>query len=175
MAQDLLFIEEVDVRRADDPDDTRVFTITKLALPKLTRKTAAHSAGGGTGDVNYVLPMLEAVEPAFSVKGLDPGTLAAFGFVPGSLDKWTLAGAARNTTTNRIVPVRATIRGVIAEWSPGENSPGDLADLDHSFKEVTYYDLVVDGKEWFAWGVRPRIGRSMGVDWFAPYVAALGA
>ena len=85
------------------------------------------------------------------------------------------AAAVRDTSTNRILPVRATVRGTLAEWNPGEHTPGESLDCDHAFHEVTYYDLFVDNREWFAWGVRPRIGRSFGVDWFGPYIAALGA
>ncbi len=173
--QELLLVEEVDVRRLDDPDDSRVLTITKMLLPPLKRKTVEHTAGGGVGTVKYVLPMIEAIEPTMSVKGLDRGTLAAFGFIPGQIGAWTMAAALRDTSTNKILPVRATVRGTLAEWNPGEHSPGESLDCDHVFHEVTYYDLFVNNEEWFAWGVRPRIGRSFGVDWFGPYVNALGA
>lgn len=173
--QDILIIEEIDVRRADDPDDTRVLTITKMGIPKLTRKNAEHTPGGGVGTVNFVLPMLDAFEPAFSTKGLDTDTLAKFGLAAGQADKWTFAATVRNTRLNKVVPLRCTIRGIVSEWSPGENTPGDLADCDLSIKEVTYVDLYIDSKELFAWGFYERIGRSGGVDWFAQYKTALGA
>lgn len=173
--QDLLLLEQVDVRRTLDPEDSRVLTITKMALPKLERKSAEHTPGGGVGTVEFVLPMLNALAPTFSVKGLDRGTLRGFGFVAGRTDRWTFAGAVRNVTTNLIIPVRATIEGVIADWSPGEHTPGELIDCDHTLKEVKYYDLFVDGEELFAWGWRERIGRSGGEEWFAPYRSALGA
>lgn len=172
--QDLLIMEEVDVRRADDPDDSKVLTITKFGLPKLVRKTAEHGPGGGVGSVAFVLPMLNALEPTFSVKGLDLAVVRGFGFAPGVFDKWTFAATLRNTRTNKIVSVRSTIRGVIAEWSPNEHTPGDIADCDHAFREVTYADLVIDGVEEYAWGYYERIGRSGGIDWFAPYRNALG-
>lgn len=172
--QDILIMEEVDVRRADDPTDSRVLTINKLAMPTLERETVEHKPGGGVGSVNFVLPMLKALQPTFSVKGLDFGTLAAFGFVPGVLDKWTFAASIRNTRTNKIIGARATIRGVISAWKPNEHTPGDVADCDHTFDEVTYGDLVIDGVEQYAWGFYERIARTGGVDWFAPYRIALG-
>jgi P2 family phage contractile tail tube protein len=177
MPQDLLLMEEVDVRRADDPtgDTSKVLTITKMALVTPERKEAEHTPGGGVGTVNFLLPMLNALEPKFSVKGIDRDAIRGFGFVPGAFDKWTFAATLRNTRTNEVIPVRSTLRGLISTWAPGEHTPGELIDCDHTLKEVTYADLVVDGEELFAWGFYERIARSGGIDWFARYRNALGA
>ncbi|WP_018261540.1 phage major tail tube protein [Methylobacterium sp. WSM2598] len=174
MAQDILIMEEVDVRRADDSDDTRVFTINKMALPGLKRKTSEHTPGGGTGTVNFALPMIDALEPKFSVKGVDLDVLRKFGFSAGTNDKWTFASTLRNKKTNRLLPVRATIQGVVCEWSPGEHTPGELIDCDHSLMEVTYYELVVNNEQIFKWSFYTREWIHGGTDVFAEYRAALG-
>ncbi|BAQ50412.1 phage major tail tube protein [Methylobacterium aquaticum] len=175
MAQDILIIEEVDVRRADDPDDTRVFSINKMGLPSLKRKEAEHTPGGGVGTINFLLPMADAFEPKFAVKGLDLDVLRKFGFTAGVFDKWTFAASLRNKRTNKLVPVRTTIQGIVSEWAPGEHTPGELLDCDHTLKEVRYVDLVIDGEEIFAWSFYGRFWRSGGVDLFAEYRTALGA
>ncbi|WP_018261366.1 phage major tail tube protein [Methylobacterium sp. WSM2598] len=174
MAQDILIIEEVDVRRADDGDDTRVFTLNKMALPPIKRKTAEHTAGGGIGTVNYSLPMADAIEPKFSVKGVDLDVLTKFGFSAGVNDKWTFAASLRNKRTNKLLPLRATIQGIVSEWTPGEHSPGELIDCDHAMTEVTYYELVVNNEQIFKWSFYTREWFSGGVDVFAEYRAALG-
>ena len=167
-------MEQVDVRRADDPNDSKVLTLTKLGLPKLVRKKAEHTPGGGVGSINFVMPQLDAFEPTFSTKGHDPQVLREFGFAAGQFDKWTFAATLRNTRTNKIVPMRATIQGLISEWSPGDHTPGELINCDHTFAEVSYTDLTIAGEEIYAWGFYERIGRSGGRDWFAPYRSALG-
>ncbi|GEP11830.1 phage major tail tube protein [Methylobacterium gnaphalii] len=172
--QDLLLVEEVDVRRLDDPEDSRVCTITKMLLPAIKLKTAEHTAGGGVGTVKYRLPMIEALEPTMSVKGLDVGTIAAAGFIPGVSGGWIFAASVRNTSTNKIVPLRATVKGVVTEYTPGEHTPGELLDVDHAFHEVTDYELVVDGEQWFKFSARGRELVMYGVDLFEQYRTALG-
>lgn len=175
MAQDILIIEEVDVRRYDDPEDTRVFTLTKMALSPIKRKRSEHTPGGGIGTVDFALPMADAMEPTFSTKGLDLDVLRKFGFTSGTNDKWTYAATVRNKKTNALIPLRATIQGIVCEWSPGEHTPGELLDCDHSLMEVKYYQLVVDNVEIFCWDFYGRIWRNGGTDIFAEYRAALGA
>ncbi len=175
MSQNLLLVETVDVRRLDDPEDSRVETITKLVLPAIKFLTAEHLGGGSTGKVKYRLPMIEALEPTFSVKGLDRGSAAGVGLVPGATGGWTMAATVRDTAANKILPLRATIRGTVCEWTPGEHTPGELLDCDHAFHEITYYELVIGTEKWIEFGVRPRILWMRGEDVFGPYVAALGA
>lgn len=176
MSQDLLLMEEVDVRRADDPtgDTSKVLTITKMGLIQPERKSVEHTPGGGMGTVEFLLPMLNALEPKFSVKGVDRDSIRKFGFIPGRHDKWTFAATMRNVITNQIVPVRSTIKGLLSTWQPGEHTPGELIDCDHVLKEVRYADLFIDGEELFLWDWQARIARSGGEDWFAPYRNALG-
>jgi uncharacterized protein len=174
VAQDILIIEEVDVRRTDDPDDTRVFTITKMGLPELKRKNAEHTPGGGIGTVNFALPMADAFEPKFSVKGVDLDVLRKFGFTAGTNDKWTFASSLRNKKTNALLPVRVTLQGIVSQWSPGEHTPGELLDCDHTMTEVYYYKLVVGNERIFEWDFYARRWFNGDTDIFAEYRAALG-
>ena len=164
--QDLLLVEEVDVRRISDPEDSRVCTLSKMQLPAIKFKTWEHTAGGGFGVTEYMLPIIEALQPTMSTKGLDPGTMRALGAVLPVGDGWIFAAAVRDVANNKIVPVRATIVGVITEYTPGEHTPGsDPFDVDHAFKEVTSYELKIE----------PRVLISYGNDIGSRYTSALGA
>lgn len=173
--QDILIMEEVDVRRTDDPDDSRVLTITKFGLPKPVRKKADHTPGGGVGTVAFLMPMLDAFEPTFSVKGIDIDTLNKFGFAAGAHDTWTFAGTIRNKTTNRLMSFRCFICGIVADWSPGDHTPGELIDCDHTLAEVTKVQYELDGVELFHWDFYARIFNPGTGDIFAEYRNALGA
>ena len=172
--QDILIIEQVDVRRADDPDDSKEITINKVVFPQVKMKTSDHTPGGGVGSIKFVRPQIEAPEPAFSTKGLDLQVLSEIGFVPGAFDKWEFAATLRNTRLNTVVPVRFGIRGKIAEWNPGEFSPDDLLDCDHVIHEVNYMDLYIDNKEKLVWDFYGKKFRINGVDVRGPYSKALG-
>lgn len=172
--QDILIMEEVDARRTSDPDDSRVLTLTKFGLPKPTRKKVEHTPGGGVGSKNYLLPMLDAFEPTFSVKGIDIGTLQAFGFTAGSFDTWTFAATIRNKRTNKLLPFRCFIRGIVADWSPAEHTPGDLIDCDHTLAEVGMVRYELDGVLMFHWDFDARIFNPGSGDIFAEYRVALG-
>ena len=174
--QNLLLMETVDVRRTDDPDDSRVHTISKFVLPTLKRKTAEHTPGGGIGTVAHTLPMVDAFEPKFSVKGLDLDVMEKLGFSAGQADKWTFAATLRDKMTRKLMPARCTIVGVVSEWAPGEHTPGELIDCDHTINEVTYVEFEVDGIHRFTWSYYGRqwlVGANK-FDIFAEYRNALG-
>lgn len=168
-------MELVDVRRADEANDDRTETLSKFGLPMLSRKTVEHTGGGSLGTVEHVLPIINALEPKFSTKGIDLDVLRYLGLAPGVKDKWTFAATLRNKETNELFGIRCTIQGIVSEWSPNEHTPGELIDCDHVIKEVRYCDFFVGDEEIYAVSLkRPRFARSNGVDWFAPYRRALG-
>ena len=174
--QDLLLVEEVDVRRLSDPEDSRVCTISKMQLPAIKLKNWEHVAGGSFGAVKYGLPIIEALEPTMSTKGLDAGTMKALGAVLPVGDAWVFVAAVRDIANDVIVPVRATIVGRLIEYNPGEHTPGsDPFDVDHAYHEVTSYELKIGGDVWFAWSRKPRVLVCYGNDIGARYVSALGA
>lgn len=174
MAQPILIMEEVDVRRTSDPEDGRPLTITKFGLPKPVRKRADHTPGGGVGTKQYLLPMLDAFEPTFSVKGIDTDTLDKFGFTAGTHDTWTFAATIRNKANNKLLPFRCYIRGIIADWSPNDHTPGELIDCDHTIAEVGMVRYELDGVMKFHWDFDARIFNPGTGDIMAEYRTALG-
>lgn len=173
-AQPLYILEAVDLRRADEPDSSRAISIKSLTLPGITRKSSTHSPGGGVGDVDHVFPQINAIEPKFSVAGIDRDILQKFGFAAGVHDKWVFAGAFRNKQTTKMLPVRAIIQGVIADWSTGDFSIGEIVATDYTLKEVTHYEIIVDGNEDWYWDFYEREGRANGVSWMRDIRIALG-
>lgn len=166
--------EAVDVRRADEPETSRARTIDKLVLPGIKRKTVEFTPGGGIGTVNHVLPQIDAPEPKFSVKGLDLDVLTRMGFGAGQHDKWLFSGAVRDKRTTRLLPFRAVIEGIVAEWTPDEFSVGEFLGCDHAIHEVTHYELTLDGRELWYWDEDEQEARAGGVSWFAAIRNALG-
>ena len=173
--QDELLVEEVDVRRLDDPEDSRVCLLSKVQFPAIKLKTAETTPGGGALGVKRVLPIAEPLEPSYSTKGLDRGAAAAVGLIPGIYGGWTFAASVRNVENNTVLPVRATIKGTIAEYNIGEHTPGDLLDTDMVIHEVTDYELKIGNDIWFKISRKPRVLIMFGNDIFARYVSALGA
>ncbi|MBN9033751.1 MAG: phage major tail tube protein [Rhizobiales bacterium] len=174
MAQAALYLlTAVDVRRAMESDTSRAISITSLTMPELTLATGEHNPGGGVGAVNFSLPRVEALEPAFSVKGIDADIFNGC----GKPERWVFAGAysRRAPGGGGVVPARAIIEGVVNSWQPDESDPADFAGCTHAFAEVTHYELTLDGKEFFYWDWYERIFRRNGVDLFANHRRALGA
>ena len=173
-AQYPYIMEAVDVRRAQKPDTTRSKIIKTMALPALTRVTSEMMAGGSIAKLNLSFPQIEALEPKYATHGPDLDMLRNFGLSAGSeLDRWVFAGSMR-VRTGGVVPARATIEGVVNAWEPDENTPGELMGCNHTFAEVTHYELIIDGEELFYFDDDENIARSGGVDWFAPTRRALG-
>jgi uncharacterized protein len=172
--QPLYLLEAVDVRRADQPDSSRALTVSKLALPAIKFMTAEHKPGGGVGAVSFVLPQIEAVEPKFELKGFDADILANIGLLDGTQNKWVFAGAVREKRTGRVLPARAVIEGIVAEWEPEEHSAGEFVGCNHVLHEVTHYEFQFDGRELWYWDFWERIARRGGNDRYAAIRTALG-
>lgn len=174
-AAPLYIFEAVDVRRADEPDSSRVLTIEKLTLSPIKRLNTSFKPGGGVGEVKLVMPQIEAPEPKFSLKGIDFDIVEKFGFSPGVFDKFVFAASVRRKGSTTPIPFRAVIQGVISEWEPDEFAVGDLLGCSHVFNEVTHYSMSFGGVEKWYWDYEERVCRSGGVDWFSGTRNALGA
>ncbi len=173
MAQQSLYqLTAVDVRRTSAPDTLRGITIASITLPPLVFATGEHNPGGGVMAVNFSMPRLEAVEPAFSAKGIDADIFNGM----GQADRWVFAGAyqKRGPGGGSTVPGRAIIEGVINGWEPDESDPAEFQGCTHNFAEVTHYEFHLDGQELFYVDVWERILRVGGVDRFAAVRSALG-
>ena len=169
--QPLYLLTAVDVRRAEVAGDSRATTIVKITLPPITFATASHNPGGGVGSVDFLLPRVETVEPAFEAKGVDP---SVFG-VLGTRDKWTFAGALKDKKTGLDIPARAIIEGAVQEWTPDDSAPDEFAGCNHALKEVTHYEFLIDGEELWYWDFWERVIRTKGLDHNAGVRRALGA
>ncbi|UXS04476.1 phage major tail tube protein [Agrobacterium tumefaciens] len=169
MAQPFLTLVDIDARKSLESGSTRATIIAKMVIPPLRFKTTTRTAGGGVLDVDYSQDRLQPIEPAVSVHGFDSDLM------PGVKERWTLAAALRNRKTSAMVPVRVEIEGVIVEWSPDEADPGQFNGCNSIFKEVTHFELSIDGKEWWYVDEDERVIRRMGVDITAARRAALGA
>ncbi len=168
--QPLYMLTAVDVRRATEAGSSRAITVSKLTIPAITFATAGHNPGGGVMAVAFALPRIEAVEPAFEIKGLDTDV---FGDL-GSVGRWTFAGALRDKKTGRALPARAIIEGAIVEWTPDDADPSDFAGCNHAIKEVTHYEFWLDGSELWYVDFFERVLRRGGNDLFADERRALG-
>lgn len=169
--QPLYMLTAVDVRRATVTGNSRATTISKLTIPPIKFQTATHNPGGSVMGVDYSIPRIQALEPAFSIKGIDTDIFSGF----GQKDAWTFAGAYRDKKTNDAIPGRAVIEGAIVEWTPDESDPNEFQGCTHAFKEVTHFEFYLNGVELWYIDADERVIRANGVDLFAADRLALGA
>lgn len=169
--QPLYLLTAVDVRRATQAGSSRATTISKMTIPAIKIITAEHNPGGGVMAVDFAMPRIEKVEPAFEIKGFDTDVFGGF----GEVDRWTFAGAVRDKKTNKGQPARAVIEGAITEWTPDDASPTEFVGCNHAIKEVTHYEFWLNGAELWYVDFWERVCRRNGVDLFAADRQALGA
>ena len=169
--QPLYMLTAVDVRRATEAGSSRATIVSKLSIPAIKFATASHTPGGSVMAVDFALPRIEAVEPAFEVKGFDADI---FGDL-GEVGRWAFAGAVRDKKTGKAMPARAIIEGAIVEWTPDDADPSDFVGCNHALKEVTHYEFWLDGAELWYVDFFERVLRRGGKDLFADERRALGA
>jgi len=171
--QPLYQLTAVDVRRAEETGTSRATLLSKLAMPGLTFASSEYSPGGGVVAVKFTQPRLEAIEPKFEVKGLDLDVFRGL----GTRDRWVFASAYREKRPGggATVGARAIIEGAISAWEPDESDPAELQGCNHTFSEVTHYELSLGGRELFYVDFFERVLRIDGVDMFADERRALGA
>jgi uncharacterized protein len=168
MAQPFLVLHAVDVRRAEVSGSGRATTISKMVIPSIKFKTTSRSAGGGVMDIDYMQTRIQPIEPGLMVHGIDTDLM------PGLRDRWTFAGAMRNVKTGASVALRCEIEGAIVEWSPDEADPSQFNGCNHQIKEVTHFELSLDGREiWYA-DEEERELRRLGVSLTSADRQALG-
>lgn len=169
MANPFLILTNVDVRRAEVAGSGRPLIMSKLVVPPVRFKTTTRSAGGGVVDIDYMQERLQPLEPAFMVFGIDPDLM------PGLRDRWTFSAAMRDRKTNRAVAVRGEIEGAIVDWSPDEADPAQFNGCNHLIKEVTHFELTMDGEEIWYVDEEEREIRRNGVSLTAVQRRALGS
>lgn len=167
--QPFLILDQVDVRRAEVADSGRALIIAKMVIPPVRLKNVPRSAGGGVMDVDYVQYRVQAIEPGLTVFGFDSD------FLPGIKDRWTFSASLRVRKTNAFVPVRCEIEGITSDWTPDEMDPAQFNGCNHVIKEVTHFELAIDGKEWWYIDEDEREIRRMGKSLTAASRRALGS
>lgn len=168
--QKLLMLTAVDVRRAQTAGSSRATTIDKLTIPPIKFASANHNPGGGVMAVDFNLPRIQALEPAFAVKGIDTDIFSGF----GKADRWVFAGAYRDKSGNHYA-ARAIIEGAVSDWEPDQSAPTEYQGCNHLIREVTHFELQLDGEELWYIDFEERIMRRKGADLFANVRQALGA
>ena len=93
----------------------------------------------------------------------------------GTVDRWTLAAAYKDTQTGRDLAARGIIEGAVMGWEPDESDPAEFAGCNHMFREVTHLELSLDGEELIYFDFWERVARRAGDDLFAGVRQALGA
>lgn len=176
MPQSPFILTGVDVRRAADPDSSRVRIINSFNAPAIKNKTVAHTHGGGIGSVDYVLPSLEAFAPTFETMGPDLDSLSAVGLVAGTTDTWVFAGAYLQRGASKPIASRIIIGGTIAEIDEGQHEAGGGSKqvTKHSIHNVTHYERHIGGVERLYWDFDEMEFRVNGVSLFADQRSALG-
>lgn len=170
--QPLLILNAVDVRRATETGTSRATTIATLTIPPVNFVTSEHSPGGGVGAVNFTQPRIEALEPAFSSKGIDREIFRGMGVT----DRWSFAAAYTDKSNKGVVlPARGIIEGAITQWEPDESDPAEFKGCNHMFSEVTHFEFSLGGEELIYFDFFERVIRRDGEDLFAPVRQALGA
>ncbi|MCX2722620.1 phage major tail tube protein [Roseibium salinum] len=169
--QTIYMLTAVDVRRAEKEGTSRANAISKLTIPPVKFITAKHSPGGGVMGVDWTVPRIEPLEPAFMIRGLDKEIFVGL----GHRDRWVFAGSYKDLRTGKNVSARAIIEGAIVEWEPDESDPEDFQGCNHALKEVTHFELILDGEELYYIDFWERIMRRNGEDLFEGVRGALGA
>ncbi len=147
MQRPLLINGDIDLRLVSSPDDSRANILTKLFLPSFKLLTVNHNPGGGVGAMDVVKPRTEAFEPKAEVKGIDETLTDKI----GQHEEWVFAGNYRKMPGNIWLPIRGFITATLTEWEPDEQGADDLQGCNHAFKEVSHYEVILDGKRVLYW------------------------
>ncbi len=167
----LLILTAVDVRRATQTGLSRANTITTLTIPPIKRVVAPHNPGGGIMEVDFTLPRIEKLEPAFKAAGLDDDVFRGM----GERDKWTFAAAYVDKQSGVTRAARGIIEGCITSWEPDESDPKEFKGCNHAFAEVVHFEFLLDNVEWCYFDFWEREARFMGKSLFEDQRRALGA
>lgn len=117
--------------------------VSKVTLPKLTRKTDDFRAGGMDGPVKIGMGM-EGLQASFSLNGIDPDVLKFFGLSDDTAFNGVFRGAFKQLT-GEVTPAIVTLKGMLSELDAGDWTPGEKNENTHTV-DLTYYKLEIDGQ-----------------------------
>lgn len=146
--------------------------VTEITLPKLAIKTEDYRAGGMLGDVAIDLG-IEKLEMEVKFGGLMVEMKEFFG--SPNIDGVALryAGSYQREDTGEVDAVEVVTRGRYTEIDGGNAKAGD--DTEETYKTaLTYYKLIVNGKELIEIDLINDIYMVNGKDRLAEHRKALG-
>lgn len=144
----------------------------EVELPKLTMKSEDFRTGGMLGEVSANMG-LEKLELTHKYAGLAPELFT--GFATDSIDSELIrfAGSYQRDDTGDISAVEILMRGRHTELDTGNAKAGEKGET--SIKTaLTYYKLVVDGKELIEIDLINTVFKVEGKDRYAQHRAAVG-
>lgn len=169
-----LILAAFDVRRASQPETSRIKIITKMVLPPIKLKTVEVETGGGVAAVNYSLPRTEVIEPKWETKGPDLDAFDRVGLVAGAEDMWIFTGSLIQRRGADPLPIRAIVSGIVSELDLGEASAGEANDCTHALTDVEHYEIHIGNNEKFYLDVDEPDLRFNGKSLISPHLRALG-
>jgi P2 family phage contractile tail tube protein len=114
-----------------------------VTLPPLKRLSEGYRGAGMTGEMDVDMGH-DKLELEFTLGGLVPAAIGAWGQTGLSATQYRFAGAYENIDTGDVTPVEVVVRGRCTEVDFGDAEAGK--DTEHKFKvSCAYYKLIVGG------------------------------
>ncbi|HDR1111091.1 TPA: phage major tail tube protein [Pasteurella multocida] len=145
--------------------------VTEVTQPKLAMKIEEFRAGGMIGAVDVNLG-IEKLEAEFKAGGYMVELIKKFG---GSINGIPLRflGSYQRDDTEEVTSVELVMQGRFTEIDSGNSKVGD--DTEQTFKvPLTYYKIIVDGKDVIEIDMLNSVFVVDGVDKLAEHRAAIG-
>lgn len=140
-------------------------------LPKVTIKTEAYRGGGMDGEIDQDMG-IEKLDGAFTTNGIRRETLQHFGVFDATSTPLVFRAAFKEQK-GKVVPVVATVRGLVKEIDTGSWAVGSKAEIKHTIN-CSYYKLEVDGRVIYEIDPVNMVRVIDGVDQLAAVRTALG-
>jgi P2 family phage contractile tail tube protein len=157
-----------------DPSASKHLSLDSLALPELEYVTVDHHGGGAAGEISLSMNTLRKIEPTFKLAGFDIDSYRMFAIGAGKPDRYTAYGVLRSKQDGKALQAKAVISGVLGRVAPDAFERGQKLGHDHRIVEVTHYELIVGGEEWFMYDYFTTTRRRLGVDELAEVRTMLG-
>lgn len=124
--------------------------IASVTLPELSKKTETFEGAGTAGPIEIPIRSLyEAMTTTIKFTNINKNIDLEDGNVIDLNIKAALQEADKQShNTEKIVKLSSSMKGMIKSMKPGDVSAGGKAETEMEMS-VTYYKLVIDGKEIF--------------------------
>lgn len=133
----------------DNPNNAHHLDLTSVKLPMLQESSTDHKPGGGAMGIKIGMGQVEALSMSFKMKGVAPDLLVQFGINAPRRRKYTIRGNIVDVQEAIDIPAVAVIEGRIIKADLSEFSSDNGSDSDFEVHEITFYNLVINGREKF--------------------------